>query len=1060
MRNRSLSLSLAVLISAAYSAAQGVRISQVYGGGGNSGATFKNDFVELFNAGSTTVNLTGFSVQYSSAAGTGTWQVTALTGSIAPGKYYLVQELAGANGTVSLPTPDATGTIAMSATNAKVALVASTSALSGACPSSDVDFVAYGGTSSSTVNCSEGSSGGLTPAPVLTNTTADFRKGGGCLDTDVNSNDFGTATAPNPRNSAAPANSCLTITGVSLPEGNSGTTSFNFLANLNVASPADVTFSANTADGSATAPSDYAALLNAPFTITAGLLTTNVTVLVNGDTTSEPDETFSVTLSNVIGASSGILVATGTIQNDDAAAITLSFSPATLPGGTEGVAYSQTLTVNNATTCSFTTSGVLPPGIGLTFTGSNNTALLSGIPSFSGTFSFTVSASCTEGSTSQLYSNVSIAFACETGTKTSTAIHDVQGSGIVSPLVGQVVEIEGIVVGSFQGATAPEGFYVQEPDATWDASPATSEGIYVFDSGNAPPAVGTRIRVRGTVAEFGTTGLTETELTSPTKMVCSTGNQFTVTTVTLPVANAGDLERYEGMAVQFTQQLVVVANFNLAAFDELGLAPQVLFAPTQNPNQSTWAPNTDLIARSIVYLNDASGVSNANLFPTLFPPGGLSASNTIRVGARVNYNPQSQTVTPLMGVLDQRNGQYDLEVSVSPTFDNTANPRPAVPVVGGRFKTASANVLNFFTTIGARGAQTTTEFNNQRAKVLAELSSMNADIYGLSEVQNFDDGNTGTGTNHYTNVAAQSLVDGLNAIFGAGTYAFIDTLPLGTSNGTDAIRCVIIYRVAAVTPVGSPAEYYQNDTNRPTLAQTFQPATGAKASSQTFTVVVNHFRSKSSACGGASDDVFQGDCNGLRLNMATNVVSWLGQNPTADPAPAATRKFLVIGDFNTYYGEDPIQYFVNHSYANLIFNLIGPNAYSYNFGLQNGYLDHAMVSPAMNPLVKNVAEWHINADEPAALEAIDTNLKPAASNYVAQDQFAASDHDPILIGFNPLGGDFDDDGAVTTADQAMIQAAIGKTVSQVDRRMDLDGDGKITLNDYRLWVNLYRAFIQ
>ena len=848
---------------------------------------------------------------------------------------------------------------------------------------------------------------------------------------------------------------------MSLPEGNSGTTSFNFLASLNVAAAADVTFSANTTDGSANAPSDYMALLNAPFTITAGQLSTNVTVLVNGDTTSEPDETFTVTLSNVVGVSTGQLVATGTIQNDDAAAITLSFSPTTLPAGTEGVTYSQPLTVNNATTCSFSTSGILPPGIGLTFSGTNNTALLSGTPTASGTFSFTVSANCTEGSTSQLYSNVSIAFACETGTKTSTAIHTVQGSGVTSLLVGQIVEIEGIVVGSFQGASAPAGFYVQEPDATWDASPATSEGIYVFDPGNPPPAVGTRIRVKGTVTEFGTTGLTETELTSPTKLVCSTGNAFTVTTVNLPVATAGDLERYEGMAIQFTQQLVVVANFNLAAFDELGLAPQVLYAPTQNPNQSTWAPNTDLIARSTVYLNDASGVSNANLFPTLFPPGGLSASNTIRVGARVNYNPQSQTVTPLMGVLDQRNGQYDLEVQVSPTFDNTANPRPAVPVVGGRFKAVSANVLNFFTTIGEkRGAQTATEFNNQRAKVLAELSSMNGDIYGLSEVQNFDDGNVGTGSNSYTNIAAQSLVDGLNAIFGAGTYAFIDTLPLGTSNGTDAIRCVIIYRVAAVTPVGGPAEYYQNDTNRPTLAQTFQPGTGAKASQQTFTVVVNHFRSKSSACGGASDDVFQGNCNGLRLNMATNVVTWLGGNPTSDPAPAASRKYLVIGDFNTYYGEDPIQYFVTHGYANLIFSLIGPNAYSYNFGLENGYLDHAMVNSAMNPLVKNVAEWHINADEPAALEAINSNTKPAASNYVAQDQFAASDHDPILIGFNPLGGDFDDDGAVTTADQAAIQAAIGKTVSQVDRRMDLDGDGKITLNDYRLWTNLYRAFIQ
>ena len=111
--------------------AQGVRISQVYGGGGNSGSTFKNDFIELFNSGNATVSLTGWSVQYNSAAGTGTWQVTTLTGSIAPGKYYLVQESLGTGGTVNLPTPDATGTIAMSATSGKVALVSSTTALTG-----------------------------------------------------------------------------------------------------------------------------------------------------------------------------------------------------------------------------------------------------------------------------------------------------------------------------------------------------------------------------------------------------------------------------------------------------------------------------------------------------------------------------------------------------------------------------------------------------------------------------------------------------------------------------------------------------------------------------------------------------------------------------------------------------------------------------------------------------------------------------------------------------------------------------------------------------------------
>lgn len=175
-------------------AVNAVVISQVYGGGGNSGATIKNDFIELFNWGATAINLAGWSVQYASAAGT-TWAVTTLTGTIQPGKYYLIQEAAGAGGTVNLPTPDATGSIAMSATAGKVALVSSTTALTGGCPTTNVvDFVGFG----PTTTCSETS-----PTAILSNTTAAMRKNNGAQDTNNNFNDF-TVGTPNPRNSGYP----------------------------------------------------------------------------------------------------------------------------------------------------------------------------------------------------------------------------------------------------------------------------------------------------------------------------------------------------------------------------------------------------------------------------------------------------------------------------------------------------------------------------------------------------------------------------------------------------------------------------------------------------------------------------------------------------------------------------------------------------------------------------------------------------------------------------------------------------------------------------------------
>ena len=172
-----------------------VTISQVYGGGGNSGATLTSDFIELFNRGTTSVTVTGWSVQYASSTGT-TWRVTPLSGAIPPGSHYLVAEATGAGGTQPLPSPDATGTTAMSATSGKVALVTSTSALGCGTTCSAAtgvrDFVGYG-----SANDSEGGT-----APTLSNTTAALRAGAGGVDTDDNAADFVRGT-PNPRNSVS-----------------------------------------------------------------------------------------------------------------------------------------------------------------------------------------------------------------------------------------------------------------------------------------------------------------------------------------------------------------------------------------------------------------------------------------------------------------------------------------------------------------------------------------------------------------------------------------------------------------------------------------------------------------------------------------------------------------------------------------------------------------------------------------------------------------------------------------------------------------------------------------
>ena len=178
-------------------ASAAVVISQVYGGGGNSGATLKHDFIEIFNAGSNPEGIGGWSVQYAAAAGT-SWQVTAIPAgtTLAAGRYYLIRQAVGAGGTVDV-VGDLTGSIAMSGSNGKVALASGQTALTGSTPAGVLDIVSYG-----TANATEG-----TATAALGSTTAALRNSAGCTDSNNNNADF-TLSVPMPRNSATAAAIC------------------------------------------------------------------------------------------------------------------------------------------------------------------------------------------------------------------------------------------------------------------------------------------------------------------------------------------------------------------------------------------------------------------------------------------------------------------------------------------------------------------------------------------------------------------------------------------------------------------------------------------------------------------------------------------------------------------------------------------------------------------------------------------------------------------------------------------------------------------------------------
>lgn len=196
---------VAIVFNHGISLSSGVVISQIYGGGGSSSTSFKNDFIELFNRDSTAVNLTGWSLQYASASGN-SWDKVDLSGSIGPGQYYLIKLATGSLGTKELPSADATGILNINASAGKVAVLNNRNFLDGTLVCSTgfasagiVDFVGYG----STATCYEGS----VSAPAVGNSSATVRFNGGCADTDNNGLDFSVGV-PLPRNSLMPPKPC------------------------------------------------------------------------------------------------------------------------------------------------------------------------------------------------------------------------------------------------------------------------------------------------------------------------------------------------------------------------------------------------------------------------------------------------------------------------------------------------------------------------------------------------------------------------------------------------------------------------------------------------------------------------------------------------------------------------------------------------------------------------------------------------------------------------------------------------------------------------------------
>lgn len=551
----------------------------------------------------------------------------------------------------------------------------------------------------------------------------------------------------------------------------------------------------------------------------------------------------------------------------------------------------------------------------------------------------------------------------------SIAIGKVQGAGEHSPLAGQEVTVEGVVTTAFGNALG--GWFLQDGG---DGDAATSDALFVVAA--ETPNVGQRVRVRGTVIELnagnGTRTVLQATVVTPLEVTSLGRGRVRSVAIAAPPA---DWERYENMRLRITAPLTVAGTHRAEKHGELMVnfgerlrTPSDVVAPG-DAARALAADN----ARRMLRLDDGS---DAELPSTELPASVwyLPKTGLARTGGRLSK---------VEGVVDQRGGGYRLQLTAKPAFRRTAPP--AAPKVGGDVRVASFNLENFFNGDGsgggfptARGARTPAELQTQLARLVATIHALDPDIAALMEVEN-----DGFGADS----AIAMLVDALNA--GGGDWRAVAT---DADQGRDQIRVGLIYRASRVSPVGTAATLTDDlfgSRNRPPLAQTFRAGSG-KTVGPAFTIVANHFKSKS--CGNASGaDADQKDgqsCwNATRTESARRLDSWLRTDPTGSGSSLA----MIVGDLNAYSMEDPITTLTAAGWRDAFAGQRGPVPYSYVYDGLTGRLDHALLSPALAARVVGAAEWHSNADEP---DSRGYQARPGDHS-----PWRSSDHDPLVVGF-------------------------------------------------------------
>ena len=674
---------------------------------------------------------------------------------------------------------------------------------------------------------------------------------------------------------------------------------------------------------------------------------------------------------------------------------------------------------------------------------------------------------------------------------TVKTIMELQGSGTSSPFIDaendvytseQVFSVTGVVTAIQStgiGNDLPQGFFIQ--DAVGDSDASTSDGIFVkanilaLTSNSASTqesiAIGDELTVYGVVTESYGWTIFEATVSNTFELIYrqSTGNVIAATPLRKLETDATfdtTLERHESMHVLLDldakMQIARTFGFDFGSFRNNLVITNggVNFHPNQHaaPGSQVSIDNRANNEANRITVETFAKASNGTVpwFPDFGDDNGQGATDDyLRVGA---------TISGLEGVITYSSSEFRLFTTNTITnadlsYQLIADRTPAPVIADGNLKIATMNVLNLFNSPfgGAknpletnRGAEDEDEFIVQRAKIVAAIAALDADVIGIMEVENngFDDDSS-----------IVQLVNLVNAEFSPENQYVIARPTKDKRIGTDAISSQLIYRRSVIAldrldiiemPYQRvPGEFFPTQFEgdwedfRPTSKYMRNAVTPVftldKPNEKKLTVSVNHFKSKGSTCWEdlqktkvndegltvhyLEDTDFQGSCEHLRVAAANYIGNQLEDYQGYR---------IIVGDLNSYANEDPVMVLTNQ--ANLpstrsikagrnvfvgskeIFgneNEVIKNSFgyiniiqkkhedtvSYSFNDEVGTLDYVLITPDVEQFVVDATDWNINSVESTLLQ-YESSFTGSLEKY--NDPFRSSDHDPAVVSLNML----------------------------------------------------------